>query len=142
MPRMAPAIRILLVAALLAAGPARSQADLDAKPALAAAEAWLALLDAGGYGASWEAAAPMFRDALPRIPWETTVESARAPLGVVISRKLRQASYVRGTATDPDAELYVLQYDTRFQNRPLSTEVVTPMRGADGAWRVSAYVLR
>ena len=84
----------------------------------------------------------MFRETTPKVKWETTVEAVRAPLGVVIVRKLRQATFTRGIASDPQAELYVLQYDTRFENRPLSTEIVTPLRGSDGTWRVSAYVLR
>jgi hypothetical protein len=133
---------LLTFAFVLACEPARAQSDIDAKPALDAAEAWLAALDTGRYGASWEDAAPMFRETTPRVQWETTVERTRAPLGVVISRKVRQAVYRRGISTDPDADVFVIQYDTRFENRPLSTEIVTPLRGADGAWRVSAYVLR
>lgn len=132
----------LASAAMLAVALAQAQDEteaFDAKPAAAAAESWLALVDTGRYGESWEAAARPFRAETPRIAWETKVEAARAPLGVVISRKLRSAAYSRGLGGE---HLYVMQYDTRFATRPRSTEIVTPLRGADGVWRVSAYVLR
>jgi hypothetical protein len=133
---------IACAALALAGADACAQSELDSAPALEAARIWLATLDAGRYGASWENAAPVLKGSMTRVQWETGLESARAPLGVVIVRKIRQASCTRGTPADPEAELCVVQYDTRFENRPLTTEVVTPIRGRDGAWRVSAYVLR
>ena len=132
---------VLSVLALASTG-ARAQGDLDSTPALEAARTWLATLDAGRYGASWEDAAPALKDAMTKVQWETGLESTRAPLGVVVARKIRQATCARGIPADPAAEVCVLQYDTRFENRPLSTEVVTPIRGHDGSWRVAAYVLR
>jgi hypothetical protein len=36
----------------------------------------------------------------------------------------------------------VIQFDTRFENRPLSMETVTPMREKDGSWKVSGYFIR
>ena len=112
------------------------------KPAMGVAEAWLASVDAGNYGASWEAAAPLFREAMAKIKWETTIESVRAPLGTPINRKLRQAFYTRVLPNAPEGEYVVIQYDTRFENRPLSTEIVTPMKAADGTWKVSGYIIR
>jgi hypothetical protein len=116
--------------------------DIDAKPAMAAAEAWLAMLDTGRYGETWEAAAPLFKGAITREKWEAGVDAVRAPLGVVIVRKLRSATFARTLPNAPPGEYFVIQYDTRFDNRPLSTEIITPMRDADGAWRISGYVIR
>ena len=116
--------------------------DFDAKPAMAAAEEWLAMLDAGRYGETWEAAAPVFKGAITRTKWEVAIDAARAPLGVVIQRKLRSATFTRTLPSAPPGEYFVIQYDTRFDNRPLTTEIVTPMRGADGAWRISDYIIR
>ncbi len=115
--------------------------EIDVKPAMAVAEAWLAGVDAGRYGASWEEAAPLFKEAMAKIAWETTIESVRAPLGTPI-RKLRQAAYTRVLPNAPEGEYVVIQYDTRFENRPSSTEIVTPMRGRDGVWKVSGYIIR
>jgi hypothetical protein len=116
--------------------------DIDVKPAMAAAQAWLASVDSGQFGASWEQAAPMFKGAIDKVKWETSIDAARAPLGVVIGRKLRSANFVRTLPNAPPGEYVVIQFDTRFDNRPLSTEIVTPMRDADGTWRICGYIIR
>ena len=134
--------RLLLAAPLLAATLAVSQEDIDVKPAMGVAEAWLAGLDAGRYGQGWEEAAPMFREAMPKVQWQTTMESVRVPLGTPLHRKLRQAFYTRSLPNAPAGEYVVIQYDTRFEHRPLSTEIVTPMKDADGTWKVSGYIIR
>ena len=121
---------------------AHSQADLDSTPALLAARAWLAHLDAGRYGKSYEDAAPVMRDSVTKVQWETGIERARGSLGVAIARKIRQAACSHGTQADPEAEICTVQYDTQFENRPLGDERVTILRGRDGTWRVGAYQLR
>ena len=136
---------IVWVAALgLALGAllAHSQADVDTTPGLIAARAWLADLDAGRYGASYDEAAPVRRDSMTKVQWETGLERARGPLGVAIARKIRTATCSKGTHADPEAEICVVQYDTRFENRALGDEHVTLLRGGDGTWRVASYALK
>ncbi len=135
--------RLIALSLLLVAGPAwAADEDIDVNPAMVAAEAWLASVDAGRYGASWEDAAPMFQEAVSKVKWETTIDAARAPLGVPVRRKVRQALYTRALPSAPVGEYVVIQYDTYFETRPLSTEIVTPMRDTDGRWKVSDYVIR
>lgn len=136
------AIRNCAAAIVCACTIAHADEEIDVKPAMGVAEAWLASVDAGRYGASWEEAAPLFKEAMAKLRWETTIESVRAPLGTPINRKLRQAFYTRILPNAPEGEYVVIQYDTRFENRPLSTEIVTPMRGRDGTWKVSGYIIR
>ncbi|HUP97188.1 MAG TPA: DUF4019 domain-containing protein [Usitatibacter sp.] len=132
---------IVCLVALLAAGPARAQEEaVDVKPALAAAEAWLAALDGGRYGESWDEATPALQQAIPREGWEKSMVAARAPLGGVVSRKLRSASFTRGG--DSAGDYVVIEYETRFETRPLTVEVVTPVRARDGAWKISNYIIR
>jgi hypothetical protein len=126
----------------LASGVAPAQSDIDSTPAFEAARIFLATLDAGRYGESWEDAAPALRESMTRVQWETGLVAARAPLGVLIVRKIREASCSRGTGTDPATEICVIRYDTRFENRPVATEIAMPIRGRDGTWRVASYVLR
>ena len=134
--------RVACAMLVLASTGSWAQSDLDVSPGLEASRIWLATLDAGRYGASWEDAAPMLRSTINKVQWETTLESARGRLGVAIGRKIRTATCSRGTPADPEIEVCLIHYDTRFENRPLAEEVVTPIKGADGVWRVSAYVLR
>jgi len=128
----------------LAAAGAHAQSDLDTSPGLVASRSWLGDLDAARYGATWEEASPMLKDAMPKVQWETGLERSRGPMGVVIARKIRLASCTRGTRgtrADPEAEICVISYDTQFEGR-LSDEQVTVLRGRDGSWRVAAYSLR
>lgn len=140
---MAQFLRIALLVAAAACGPAlAADEEVDARPAMDAAQAWLAAIDAGRYGQSWDSAAANMQESVARAKWETMLEAARAPLGTVIHRKVRSASFARIVPDAPAGEYLVIQYDTRFENRPLGTELVTPMRDRDGKWRVSSYVIR
>jgi hypothetical protein len=130
------------VAMIAIASGARAQSDLDSTPGLAASRAWLAALDAGRYGISWEEADPLLKGSMPKVLWETGLDRARAPLGVALARKIRQASCTRGTQADPEAEICLIQYDTQFEHRMLGDERITVLRGRDGNWRVAAYALR
>jgi hypothetical protein len=131
----------LFLAATLLAWPAAAQ-EVDLVPATAAAEEWLRMVDTGRYRESWEASAPSFQQAVDKRQWEVSMQSLRAPLGVVLSRKVRSALYTKTLPGAPDGEYVVIQYDTRFENRPLSIETVTPMRDKDGTWKVSGYYIR
>jgi hypothetical protein len=115
---------------------------VDVAPAMREAEAWLELVDRGAYGASWERAAQPVREAMPRVPWEVTLDGLRSKLGNVIRRKLRSATYARDPPGAPPGEYVVIEYDTMFENRALSVETITPVRQKDGAWRVSGYFIR
>ena len=129
-----------LVLALAFAVHAPAQEEVDVKPALASAEAWVALLDAGRYGEGWDQTTLALQDAIPRPSWEISMVASREKLGQMLGRKLRSATFTRGKA--PENDYVVIEYDTRFEQRPFTVEVVTPLRGADGAWKVSNYIIR
>lgn len=139
------AIRRIVVMALMGlALPARAQdaqEDFDARPATDAAEAWLALVDAGRYGESWEAAAPTFKEAIARTPWEVAVQEARGKVGILVRRKLRSARSTLNPPGSPPGEYVVIQNESRFDNRPLATETVTLQKQKDGRWRVAGYFI-
>jgi predicted lipoprotein len=115
---------------------------LDTTPAMQVADNWLQYVDSGRYAESWEDSAAYFREAVPRAQWETTLAQARQPLGVTIARKVRSATYTRNLPGAPEGEYVVIQYNTRFENRPQSVETVTPMREKNGTWKVAGYHIR
>jgi hypothetical protein len=133
---------VLAAAATLAAPQLAADDEIDTVPALEAAQAWLAEIDTGAYGKSWDDAAPAFQGAMPRDEWIKRVAAVRSPLGSVVARKVRSVSYRKELPGAPAGEYVVLDYDTRFENRPISVETVTPMRDKDGRWRVSGYYIR
>lgn len=135
------------IAAALALAPARAAEEpaaeaVDLRPAMRAAEAWLALVDAGRYGESWDEAAALFREAMPRVRWEVAVQQARESAGRLAARKLAAATFSTALPGAPPGEYVVIQYTSRFAALPRAVETVTPMREADGRWKVSGYYIR
>src|SRR5262247_1601406 len=112
--------------------PAAERAALD----------WLALTDRGEAVASWEAAASPFRRAVSAQQWEQSLAAAREPLGAVVSRRIETVRAATELPGAPDGEYVVFQFSTTFEHKRAGTETVTPMRDADGHWRVSGYFIR
>ena len=69
-----------------------------------ASEEWLALVDAGRYGESWDAASEGFKAAVNREKWLMQLNGTRPALGRVISRKLAKSDYMRNPPEVPAGE--------------------------------------
>jgi uncharacterized protein DUF4019 len=113
--------------------------DADAE---SAAWDWLALTDVGDAAGTWAAASALFRGAVPKDQWARSLNAARAPLGAVVSRTLREARPATQLPGAPDGEYIVFQFDTGFERKRSAIETVTPMKEPDGTWRVSGYFIR
>ena len=112
------------------------------KQARQAAVEWLAMVDAGDYAGSWDAAAGYFRAAITKDKWQQALTAVRAPLGKLVSREFTSAQYTASLPGAPDGEYVVIQFATAFENKAASVETVTPMMDKDGKWRVSGYYIR
>ena len=112
------------------------------KAAVAVAEKWLALIDEGKYAESWKEAAEYFKAAVKQEQWEQSLQVVRKPLGKLVSRKVKSASYKTSLPGAPDGEYVVIQFETSFENKKSSIETVTPMMDKDGKWRVSGYYIK
>ncbi|MFQ5889305.1 MAG: DUF4019 domain-containing protein [Gemmatimonadota bacterium] len=110
--------------------------------AATAAETWLRLVDAGRYPESWDEAAPYLQGFVDRDRLARQLRAAREPLGALRARKLASALYATSLPGAPDGEYVVLQYETSFENKRSAVETVTPMRAADGGWKVSGYYIK
>jgi hypothetical protein len=109
--------------------------------AQAAATSWLSLVDSAEFGRSWSQAANTFKSAVPEAQWVSTVRGVRAPLGPVVSRKLKSATFTASLPGAPPGKYVVLQYTTDFSNRADAVETVTFMLDG-GAWRAAGYYIR
>jgi hypothetical protein len=112
------------------------------KPAQDVAVAWLAMVDAGQYGESWDAAAALFKQAVTRSQWIDALTKVRTPFGRLVSRKLQEARFQTDLPGAPTGEYVVVQYETIFQDTGGAIETITPMKDPDGSWRVSGYYIR
>jgi hypothetical protein len=121
--------------------PVQAQSESTAE-AQKAAQSWLALVDDGKYGESWDEAASYFKAQLPKEKWEGMLNQVRAPLGKTQSRKLKGAKFTTALPRAPKGEYVVIQYEASFENAPSTVETITPMKQEDGSWRVSGYLIR
>ena len=107
-----------------------------------AAQSWLALTDGGQYGLSWDQAAAFFKASIAKGIWSDALTSVRAPLGALITRKLKSATFTRALPGAPAGEYVVIQFDTQFQNKAAAVETITPMHEQDGSWKVCGYFIK
>jgi len=110
--------------------------------AVQSAQAWLDLVDGGDYAKTWQNAAAAFQTAVSQADWEKTIQAVRAPLGKLISRKVKSHQYSTSLPGAPAGQYVVIQYDTTFENKAAAVETVTPMLEKDGQWKVSGYYLK
>jgi hypothetical protein len=122
-------------------GPSRSNPAAE-KAAIESAQAWLALVDAGSYSKGWEEGAEALKSAVSQADLEKSLRAARAPLGKVVSRKIKSQQYATSLPGAPDGEYVVIQYNTTFENKAAAVETVTPMLDKDAKWRVSGYYIK
>jgi hypothetical protein len=133
----------LLVCSVLLPGLARAQAIGEAeRPAVEAAKAWLALIDAGDYVRSWQGASTFFRGLVTEKNWTAIITGVRAPLGAVVSRTETTATSHNNLPGVPDGQYVVITFATAFANKESATETVTFMKDTDGAWRAAGYFIR
>jgi hypothetical protein len=106
------------------------------------AKRWLGLIDDGDYGASWEEAADIFKNAATKERWADMAKTVREPLGKVISRQVMSQKHTKVLPGLPPGEYVIIQFKTSFENKADTIETVTPMLDKDGIWRVSGYYIK
>jgi len=111
------------------------------KVAVACAEQWLGLVDEGKYGESWKEAAEYLRNAVKQEQWKQGMQAGRKPLGTLVSRNVKSASYMTSLPGAPDGEYVLIEFETSFEKKAKAIEMVTPMMDKDGKWRVAGYTI-
>lgn len=106
------------------------------------ADAWLALVDSGKYADSWQEASQLFKAAVTKEEWKGKLRASRDPLGKMLTRRLKSATYAKTLPGAPDGEYVVIQYESSFEHKQSAVETVTPMLDKDGKWRVSGYYIK
>ena len=140
-PLSASILAVTILAATTAIHSGAADEEIDTAPAMAATQSWLASVDAGNYGQSWQDGAKNFRDAVTRETWESMVTPVRKQTGALVARKVRSAIYTRKLPNAPDGEYVVIQFDARFERVPHAVETVTSIKETDGSWRVGGYLV-
>ena len=131
-------IKTLIAALLILLSPfAWSQQSINLEPATQ----WLSIIDTGAYAESWQKADTLFQTQLSQQRWVETLQGIRAPLGQVISRSEFSAGNYSSLPGAPDGEYVVLQYQTQFQHKATSTEILT-LSKKNGQWLTVGYFIK
>ena len=134
-------MRFRVVVALLVLTVTQFAQEKPEEAARKPAEQWLALVDAGKYGESWEQAAEFFKSAVTREAWEQQVSAVREKTGKLRSRALKSAEYSENLPNAPAGKYVIMQYESSFDVGP-TVETVVPMQQKDGSWKVSGYFVK
>jgi hypothetical protein len=112
-----------------------------AKLAVASAQQWLQIIDAGNYSEGWENSSEYMKNAVPRDVFKKSLQGVRNPLGKVKNRVLDSAQYTKKVPGAPDGEYVVIQFKTGFENKTYALETITAQKEKDGQWRISGYYI-
>lgn len=116
--------------------------DANETQAIAAARAWLKLVDNGNYAKAWQEAGSLMKSQISQQALQKQVGNVRKPLGSVVSRAVGASKTLTTLPGGPDGKYVVIQFDTKFQHKAEAVETVTPMLDKDGKWRVSGYYIK
>jgi hypothetical protein len=112
------------------------------KSAARAAETWLAVVDAGRYGESWDQASDAFRKAITREKWVEAVTSVRNQVGRFESRTTALTQPIKDPPNAPPGHYIILEYTSNFANKNAATETVVMALDHDKRWRTSGYFVK
>jgi serine/threonine protein kinase len=108
----------------------------------AAAQKWLALIDAGNYSESWKEASAIVQGAATEQSFANSMNTFRKPLGDLVSRKLKSAQPMTELPGAPDGQYVLMQFETSFANKKSAIETVTFMLEKDGQWKSAGYFIK
>src|SRR5271163_4876986 len=115
----------LLITALLSCAAPAVYADSKGDAERSARE-WLGLIDAGRYDKSWEDSSSFFRQAVNRNAWDATLRSQRAPVGRMLSRRVKEPpKYSTSISGVPNGQYYVFVFATDYEKVKNAMDLVT-----------------
>ena len=108
------------------------------KEARAAAEEWLALIDAADYTAAYAREPERLRAATTQDQFVRSMEGRRQPFGRVLSRKFIGAAFTHKMTGAPDGRYESILFRTSFAHKVVAAERVILSLESEG-WRVVDY---
>lgn len=102
------------------------------------AENWLALIDAGNYGQSWEKAAEMMKQKVTKKQWKRLIGTVLPQkTGAFQERTLKNAQFRTQLGPLPEGQYVILQYDASYEKGSFREVVVLTKQ--EEAWKVIGY---
>jgi len=108
------------------------------KEARAAAEEWLALIDAADYAAAYAREPERLRAATTQDQFVRSMEGRRAPFGKMLSRTFIGAAFTHKLTGAPDGHYESILFRTSFAHKTVAAErVILSLESEE--WRVVDY---
>ena len=133
MKKLYAGLALILTMAVSAAAAGEEE---DVSQAVLAAQAWLAIVDAGKFDESWERAATTFQKGITKEKWQQAVGNVRTPMGEVKSRILMAGGGALKVVKLAVGDVVVIQFATSFEKFAPAIETVTPFRKG---WFVESF---
>lgn len=130
---------IAMTLLLAACGPSPTEVE-SARAADVRAREWLALIDAGDFGESWETAARLFQARITKEEWEILSWRVRPSQGRPRERELVAAKYTATLPWEPPGEHVFIQY--RIKTPEGSDLETLTMRLDAEQWKTLGYNIR
>lgn len=128
-----------LALVLAAANPYANDGDPAAREAAAA---WLTLLDAGDYEATWNEAARVFQSALGADVWAQQATAVRQQVGELVSRAVTDVQEATDPPGAPPGRYINIRYESEFSEVGAAMEMVALLHEDERGWRVAGYFVQ
>lgn len=111
--------------------------------AVATANNWLSIIDAGNYAHAYAMFPARIKSGGETIEkqWVGYLRARRTPLGRALSRKMAKAWFSKTLPGSPDGYYEFFHYTTSFQHKSQAAESVV-LTKESGHWQVSGYRFR
>jgi hypothetical protein len=116
--------------------------DPRIEEARTAALAFVALVDEGEYGASWDEAHEAVRAAVTRDQWIASVRQARSQVDPLSDREFEAATVLEDPPGAPAGTYVEIRFRVRTGSGGSAVEAVVPQLASEGEWRVSGYFVQ
>jgi hypothetical protein len=113
----------------------------DSQPAVGAMTTWLHVIDEGRYGESWDDASKLFQGAVTRERWVSAMSGGRKPLGDLVKRVLKSATFRKSLPGAPDGEYFVIQFSASYSGKADAVETVTAVHEGND-WKAAGYFIK
>jgi hypothetical protein len=104
------------------------------------AKQWMILIDDQNYSDAYQQMGAPGREKASLESWTQKMRGARAPLGAVSSRALKDVKMTKTLPGMRDGQYAAVRYDTAFARKAASVETVTLVL-ENGAWSVISYFI-
>jgi hypothetical protein len=104
------------------------------------AKQWLTLIDDQNYADAYKQMGAIARGKVSEQDFAAKIGGARAPLGAMSSRALKDVNVAKTLPGMRDGQYTVVRYDSAFAHRAAAVESVT-LESENGAWSVVGYFI-